>query len=63
MVQFGDRKLSTMSVAITCTLFVSVVISGAIFGTYLLNKLDVLEQEVRIQLILVLFYIGISIRM
>ena len=46
MVQFGDRKLSTVSVVITCTVFTTVVISGAIFGTYLLHKLDVLENEV-----------------
>lgn len=46
MVYIGDRKLSKASVIITCSAFTSVVICGAIFATYLLHKLDVLEAEV-----------------
>lgn len=47
MVQItGSKKLSNVSIAISCTFFTVFVISGAIFATYLLNKLDLLEAEV-----------------
>lgn len=37
-----------ISIVISCTVFTAFVISGALFSTYLLHKLDVLEAEVRV---------------
>lgn len=42
----GSQKIPRISVAISCTVFTAFVVSGAIFSTYLLNKLDLLEAEV-----------------
>lgn len=39
-------KVPTPVVILTCTLFTVSVICGAVFFTYLLTKVDLLEQEV-----------------
>lgn len=41
-----QKRLSTLSVALSCTFLTVTVIAGAIFATYLLTRLDLLQKEV-----------------
>ena len=53
----NGKIVTKVSVAISCTVFTVFVISGSIFATYLLNKLDLLESEVSYIVVLSVIYI------